>query len=152
MVGIRNKSQSMLEQDVIIVGGGLAGSRAAVEIARNNPSLSVAAVAKTHPIRSHSVAAQGGIAATLKNVDSADTREAHAFDTVKGSDYLADRDAVEILTREAPDVVIELEHMGVLFSRLPDGRIASPCLWRTQSQPPLLRRRQNRSRHPPRTR
>ncbi len=109
---------------MIIVGGGLAGSRAAVEIARTDPRLKVAVVAKTHPIRSHSVAAQGGIAATLKNVDDKDTWEAHAFDTVKGSDYLADQDAVEILTREAPDVVIDLEHMGVLFSRLPDGRIA----------------------------
>jgi succinate dehydrogenase / fumarate reductase flavoprotein subunit len=114
----------MLEHDVIIVGGGLAGCRAAVEIARIDPSLNVALVAKTHPIRSHSVAAQGGIAATLKNVDSSDNWEAHAFDTVKGSDYLADQDAVEILAREAPDVVIDLEHMGVLFSRLPDGRIA----------------------------
>ena len=114
----------MLEHDVVIIGGGLAGCRAAVEIAQTDPSLNVAVVAKTHPIRSHSVAAQGGIAATLKNVDSADTWEAHAFDTVKGSDYLADQDAVEILAREAPDVVIDLEHMGVLFSRLPDGRIA----------------------------
>jgi succinate dehydrogenase / fumarate reductase, flavoprotein subunit len=114
----------MLEHDVIIVGGGLAGCRAALEITRTDPSLKVAVVAKTHPIRSHSVAAQGGIAATLKNVDSSDTWEAHAFDTVKGSDYLADQDAVEVLVREAPDVVIDLEHMGVLFSRLPDGRIA----------------------------
>ncbi|WP_250125096.1 succinate dehydrogenase/fumarate reductase flavoprotein subunit [Chroococcidiopsis sp. CCMEE 29] len=114
----------MLEHDIIIVGGGLAGCRAAVEIARIDPSLDVALVAKTHPIRSHSVAAQGGIAATLKNVDSTDSWEAHAFDTVKGSDYLADQDAVEILAREAPDVVIDLEHMGVLFSRLSDGRIA----------------------------
>jgi succinate dehydrogenase / fumarate reductase, flavoprotein subunit len=114
----------MLEHDVIIVGGGLAGCRAALEITRTDPSLKVAVVAKTHPIRSHSVAAQGGIAATLKNVDSTDTWEAHAFDTVKGSDYLADQDAVEVLTKEAPDVVIDLEHMGVLFSRLPDGRIA----------------------------
>ncbi|MDV2996356.1 MAG: Fumarate reductase flavoprotein subunit [Chroococcidiopsis sp. SAG 2025] len=114
----------MLEHDVIIVGGGLAGCRAAVEIARLDPSLNVAVVAKTHPIRSHSVAAQGGIAATLKNVDDRDNWEAHAFDTVKGSDYLADQDAVELLAREAPDVVIDLEHMGVLFSRLPDGRIA----------------------------
>ncbi|AFY53852.1 ubiquinone-dependent succinate dehydrogenase or fumarate reductase, flavoprotein subunit [Rivularia sp. PCC 7116] len=114
----------MLEHDVIIVGGGLAGSRAAVEIARTNPNLSIAVIAKTHPIRAHSVAAQGGMAASLKNVDSADTWEAHAFDTVKGSDYLADQDAVEILTKEAPDVVIDLEHMGVLFSRLDDGRIA----------------------------
>jgi succinate dehydrogenase / fumarate reductase, flavoprotein subunit len=114
----------MLEHDVIIVGGGLAGCRAAVEIARLDPSLNVAVVAKTHPIRSHSVAAQGGMAASLKNVDTEDSWEAHAFDTVKGSDYLADQNAVEILTREAPDVVIDLEHMGVLFSRLEDGRIA----------------------------
>jgi succinate dehydrogenase / fumarate reductase flavoprotein subunit len=114
----------MIEHDVVIVGGGLAGSRAALEIARTDPRLSVAVIAKTHPIRSHSVAAQGGIAATLKNVDSEDDWQAHAFDTVKGSDYLADQDAVEILTQEAPEVVIDLEHMGVLFSRLPDGRIA----------------------------
>ncbi|QYX30048.1 succinate dehydrogenase/fumarate reductase flavoprotein subunit [Sphaerospermopsis torques-reginae] len=114
----------MLEHDVIIVGGGLAGYRAALEIVRINPILNVALVAKTHPIRSHSVAAQGGMAASLKNVDPEDSWEAHAFDTVKGSDYLADQDAVAILTQEAPDVVIDLEHLGVLFSRLPDGRIA----------------------------
>lgn len=114
----------MREHDVIIVGGGLAGCRAALEIKRIDPSLDVAIVAKTHPIRSHSVAAQGGIAATLKNVDREDSWEAHAFDTVKGSDFLADQDAVEILTKEAPDVIIDLEHMGVLFSRLPDGKIA----------------------------
>ena len=114
----------MREHDVIIVGGGLAGCRAAVEIARIDPSLNVAIVAKTHPIRSHSVAAQGGIAATLNNVDSDDTWESHAFDTVKGSDYLADQDAVEILTKEAPSVIIDLEHLGVLFSRLENGKIA----------------------------
>ena len=114
----------MLEHDVVIVGGGLAGCRAALEIKRLNPETSVAVVAKTHPIRSHSVAAQGGIAAALKNVDPEDSWEAHAFDTVKGSDYLADQDAVEILTKEAAEVIIDLEHMGVLFSRLEDGRIA----------------------------
>jgi succinate dehydrogenase / fumarate reductase, flavoprotein subunit len=114
----------MLEQDVVIIGGGLAGARAAVEIGRLNPAARVAIVAKTHPIRSHSVAAQGGIAASLKNVDTADNWQAHAFDTVKGSDYLADQDAVEILTREAPEVVIDLERMGVLFSRLENGKIA----------------------------
>jgi succinate dehydrogenase / fumarate reductase, flavoprotein subunit len=114
----------MIEHDVLIVGGGLAGCRAALEIVRTHTSLSVGLIAKTHPIRSHSVAAQGGIAATLRNVDETDSWEAHAFDTVKGSDYLADQDAVAILTQEAPDVLIDLEHMGVLFSRLPDGRIA----------------------------
>jgi succinate dehydrogenase / fumarate reductase flavoprotein subunit len=114
----------VIEHDVLIVGGGLAGCRAALEIVRTDPSLSVGLIAKTHPIRSHSVAAQGGIAATLRNVDETDSWEAHAFDTVKGSDYLADQDAVAILTQEAPDVLIDLEHMGVLFSRLPDGRIA----------------------------
>ena len=114
----------MLEHDVVIVGGGLAGCRAALEIKRLNPETSVALIAKTHPIRSHSVAAQGGIAAALKNVDPEDSWEAHAFDTVKGSDYLADQDAVEILTKEAADVIIDLEHLGVLFSRLDDGRIA----------------------------
>lgn len=114
----------MLEHDVIIVGGGLAGCRAALEIKRLEPDTNVALVAKTHPIRSHSVAAQGGIAATLKNIDPEDSWEAHAFDTVKGSDYLADQDAVEILTKEAPDTIIDLEHLGVLFSRLENGRIA----------------------------
>lgn len=114
----------MLEHDIIIVGGGLSGCRAALEAKRQDPSLNLAIVAKTHPIRSHSVAAQGGIAASLKNVDPEDSWQAHAFDTVKGSDYLADQDAVEILTREAPEVIIDLEHLGVLFSRLEDGRIA----------------------------
>lgn len=114
----------MLQHDVVIIGGGLAGCRAALEIKRLTPSADIAVVAKTHPIRSHSVAAQGGIAASLKNVDSEDSWESHAFDTVKGSDYLADQDAVALLAQEAPDVIIDLEHLGVLFSRLDNGKIA----------------------------
>ncbi|MEN9231887.1 MAG: succinate dehydrogenase/fumarate reductase flavoprotein subunit [Thermostichus sp. DG02_5_bins_236] len=114
----------MLEHDIVIIGGGLAGCRAALEALQQDPGLNLALVAKTHPMRSHSVAAQGGIAAALQNVDEQDSWQAHAFDTIKGSDYLADQDAVEILTREAPQAIIDLEHLGVLFSRLPDGRIA----------------------------
>lgn len=119
-----NEPLNELIHDVLIVGGGLAGCRAALEIACQNPKLSIGLVAKTHPIRSHSVAAQGGMAAVLNNVDPEDTWQAHAFDTVKGSDYLADQDAVAILTQEAPEVVVDLERLGVLFSRLEDGRVA----------------------------
>jgi succinate dehydrogenase / fumarate reductase, flavoprotein subunit len=114
----------MIDLDVVIVGGGLAGCRAALEILRQDPGLKVGLVAKTHPIRSHSVAAQGGIAAALKNADTEDSWQAHAFDTVKGGDYLSDQDAVAILTQEGPEVVIDLERLGVLFSRSEDGRIA----------------------------
>ncbi len=114
----------IIQHDVLIVGGGIAGCQAALEIAKTAPHLSIGLIAKTHPIRSHSVAAQGGIAASLQNVDPEDSWKAHAFDTVKGSDYLADQDAVAILAQEAPQAIIDLEHLGVLFSRLADGRVA----------------------------
>lgn len=114
----------MIEQDVIIVGGGLAGCRCALAIVQNNPHLKVGLIAKTHPIRSHSVAAQGGIAASLQNADPEDNWLDHAYDTVKGADYLADQNAVSVLTQSAPEAIIELEHLGVLFSRQADGRIA----------------------------
>lgn len=110
--------------DVIIIGGGLTGLRAAIEAARSG--CSVAVVSKVHPLRSHSVAAQGGINASLGNSPEGrdDSWELHAFDTVKGSDYLADQDSVEIMTRAAPGIVVEMEQMGTVFSRFDDGRIA----------------------------
>jgi succinate dehydrogenase / fumarate reductase flavoprotein subunit len=115
---------SLHSHEIIIIGGGLAGLRAA--IAAHDAGSNVAVLSKVHPLRSHSVAAQGGINAALANVPGAehDRWEDHAFDTVKGSDYLADQDAVDILCSEAPAAVFELEHMGAVFSRLPDGRIA----------------------------
>ncbi len=104
--------------DVLIVGAGLAGMRAAVAVP---PGLDVAAISKVHPVRSHSVAAQGGINAALGEDDS---WEAHAFDTAKGGLYLGDQDAIEAMCREAPDDILELERMGVIFSRDAQGRIA----------------------------
>ncbi len=110
--------------DVIIIGGGLTGLRAAVEL--NDRGLDAAIISKVHPLRSHSVAAQGGINAALGNAIGAgdDSWEDHAFDTVKGSDYLADQDAVDVLCENAPRAVIEMEHMGTVFSRIENGKIA----------------------------
>ncbi len=106
--------------DVIIVGAGLAGLRAAVELAG---SADVAVLSKLHPLRSHSGAAQGGISAALGNVEE-DNPDWHAYDTIKGSDYLADQYAVQVMCNDAPRAIIEMEHLGVPFSRLDDGRIA----------------------------
>jgi len=106
--------------DVVVVGAGLAAMRAAVEASKE---FDVAVVSKVFPTRSHSGAAQGGIAAALANEEE-DHWEWHMFDTVKGSDYLGDQDAIEILVKEAPVVVREYEHMGAPFSRTADGRIA----------------------------
>jgi succinate dehydrogenase / fumarate reductase flavoprotein subunit len=108
------------QHDVLVLGAGLAGMRAALEAAR--AAVDVAVLTKVHPIRSHSNAAQGGINAAL---GEGDTWESHAFDTVKGSDYLADQDAVEIMCREAPADVIQFEHMGVIFYRNPDGKLGT---------------------------
>jgi succinate dehydrogenase / fumarate reductase flavoprotein subunit len=107
--------------DVLVVGAGCAGMRAAIEAF--DAGADVAVVSKIHPVRSHSGAAEGGINAALGNA-SEDNPEKHAFDSVKGSDYLGDQDAIEILCNEAPGDVYELENWGAVFSRTPDGRIA----------------------------
>ncbi len=107
------------EYDVVIVGAGGAGMRAAIESA---PNAKTAVISKLYPTRSHTGAAQGGMAAALANVEE-DSWEWHTFDTVKGGDYLVDQDAAEILAREAIDAVLDLENMGLPFNRTPDGKI-----------------------------
>jgi succinate dehydrogenase / fumarate reductase flavoprotein subunit len=109
------------KHDVVVVGAGLAGMRAAVEAFEVGAD--VAVISKIHPVRSHSGAAEGGINAALGNA-SEDDPEKHAFDTVKGSDYLGDQDAIQVLCDEAPDDVYQLENWGAVFSRTEDGRIA----------------------------
>jgi succinate dehydrogenase / fumarate reductase flavoprotein subunit len=107
--------------DVLVVGAGCAGMRAAIEA--HDLGADVALLSKIHPVRSHSGAAEGGINAALGNA-SDDDPEKHAYDTVKGSDYLGDQDAIEILCNDAPGDVYQLEHWGAVFSRTEDGRIA----------------------------
>ena len=105
--------------DVVIVGAGGAGMRAAIEA---GPHAKTAVISKLYPTRSHTGAAQGGMAAALANIEE-DSWEWHTFDTVKGGDYLVDQDAAEILAKEAIDAVIDLENMGIPFNRTPDGKI-----------------------------
>jgi succinate dehydrogenase flavoprotein subunit len=107
--------------DVLLVGGGGAGLRAAIAIAESNPSLSVAVVSKVYPMRSHTVSAEGGAAGAIAEDDTLDE---HAYDTVSGSDWLCDQDAVEAFVQEAPRELLQLEHWGCPWSRQPDGRIA----------------------------
>jgi succinate dehydrogenase/fumarate reductase flavoprotein subunit len=109
------------KHDVLVVGAGCAGMRAAIEA--HDAGADVAIVSKLHPTRSHSGAAEGGINAALGNATE-DSPESHAFDTVKGSDYLGDQDAIEAFTAEAPGDIYQLEHWGCVFSRAPDGRLA----------------------------
>ena len=110
----------MLTHDVIIVGAGLAGMRAALEVC---DKYDTAIITKVYPTRSHSGAAQGGVAASLAN-STDDSWELHMYDTVKGSDFLGDQDAIEMMVKDAPHAIIEMEHMGCVFSRTEDGRIA----------------------------
>ncbi|ACD91367.1 MAG: FAD-binding protein [Chlorobium limicola] len=110
--------------DIVIVGGGGAGLYAAMEAMKTNPSLNIAVLSKVYPNRSHTSAAQGGANAALANKAKDDTVELHIFDTIKGSDYLADQDAVEILCSEAPKIIRELDNIGTPWSRLDDNTIA----------------------------
>ncbi len=110
----------MPEHDVLVIGAGLAGQRAALSAAESGASVGI--ISKVHPVRSHSNAAQGGINAALNPEDS---WESHAYDTVKGSDYLGDQDAIEIMCREAPEELLHLEHMGVTFHRNPEGLLGT---------------------------
>ena len=111
----------MLEHDVLVIGAGLAGMRAAIAARANGANTAI--ISKVHPVRSHSNAAQGGINAAL--IDRGDDWEDHAYDTVKGSDFLGDQDAIEIMCRAAGQALIDLEHMGVAFNRDDEGRLGS---------------------------
>jgi fumarate reductase flavoprotein subunit len=107
--------------DVLVVGGGGAGLRAAIVVAETHPELRVAVISKVYPMRSHTVSAEGGAAAVIKGGDSLDE---HAYDTISGGDWLCDQDAVEAFVREAPEEMLRLEHWGCPWSREPDGHIA----------------------------
>ena len=109
------------QHDVLIIGGGGAGLRAAIQVARDHPESSVAVISKVYPMRSHTVSAEGGAAAVISPADSLDY---HAYDTISGSDWLADQDAVEVLVEQAPKEMLQLEHWGCPWSREPDGRVA----------------------------
>jgi fumarate reductase flavoprotein subunit len=110
-----------LSHDIVVVGGGAAGLRAAIAAVELEPKIDLAVISKVYPMRSHTVSAEGGMAAVTREYDNFD---AHAYDTIKGSDFLADQDAVEFFVKEAPRESYQLEHWGCPFSRDPDGRIS----------------------------
>jgi succinate dehydrogenase / fumarate reductase flavoprotein subunit len=102
-----------MSHDLLILGAGIAGQRAAIEACKaTNGKIDVALISKVHPMRSHSVAAEGGTAAVLRP-EEGDTCELHAWDTVKGSDFLADQDAVDMFVRMLPEEILRVEHWGV---------------------------------------
>src|SRR3989442_4356761 len=111
----------MLTHDILLVGGGGAGLRAAIAAAEVSAHLSIGVVSKVYPMRSHTVSAEGGTAAVMRDNDSLDS---HARDTIFGADFLADQDVVEAFVQEAPREVIQLEHWGCPWSRDPDGRVS----------------------------
>ncbi|MCZ6602952.1 MAG: FAD-binding protein, partial [Planctomycetota bacterium] len=110
-----------IRQDVLIVGGGAAGLRAAIAACEADDKVRIGLVSKVYPMRSHTVSAEGGTAAVLKEGDNLDS---HAYDTIKGSDFLADQDAVELFVKEAPGEVLRMEHWGCPWSRDPEGKVA----------------------------
>ena len=112
----------VFRHDVIIVGGGAAGLRAAIAAVEADPGISVALVSKVYPMRSHTVSAEGGAAAYVEGKD--DSLDKHAFDTVKGSDFLADQDSVDYFVEQAPLELTRLEHWGCPWSRNDDGSVA----------------------------
>jgi fumarate reductase flavoprotein subunit len=111
----------MPSHDIVLVGGGGAGLRAAISIAQTSPDLQTAVVSKVYPMRSHTVSAEGGAAGVIR---SDDTLDEHAYDTISGGDWLSDQDAVETFVKEAPQELLQLEHWGCPWSREPDGRVA----------------------------
>jgi fumarate reductase flavoprotein subunit len=111
----------VIATDVVIVGAGGAGLRAAIAVAESDPNLSVALISKVYPMRSHTVAAEGGAAAVIKHNDSI---ENHFNDTVTGGDWLCDQDAVELFVNEAPNELVRMEHWGCPWSREPGGNVA----------------------------
>jgi len=110
------------KHDIIILGAGIAGLRAAVEVARNNSEADIAIVSKVQLMRAHSVCAEGGTAAVMQS-DEGDSLELHAWDTTRGADFLCDQDVVMRFVEEMPKEILLLDHWGIPWSRRPDGRI-----------------------------
>ena len=116
-----SKKNNIKEFDALIVGGGGSGMRTSLELAKSG--LNTAVISKVFPTRSHTVSAQGGITCAIQSADPNDDWRWHMYDTVKGSDYIGDQDAIEYMCSEGPKAVYELEHMGLPFSRFENGRI-----------------------------